>query len=482
MSWNLRHRFAQASRFWRTLAFRLTAWYVLAGLALVVFTSASLYFVLVTELKKSTDLFLADKIHVLRTMLRERPDDWDGLREEIELESAARRYQQFYIRLLDERNVPLLTTPEMAEQLDLSQLTAQTQSRPERAESMQGRNGRLFFVMSAAANIGRSAQTDTVQIAIDISQQELLLARYRYRFWLVLLGTLAIFPLVGYQIARRGIRPVREMARTTRHISSTNLRERIQPEGYPSELASLASTFNKMLDGLEESFERISRFSADIAHDLRTPVNNIRGEAEVALARARTVDEYREVLGSCLEEAVRLSDLIGDLLFLARAESPLAHLHRESVNVGELLSGIREYYEAPAADRGVSLSAVVPNEPVIAQLDRTLLQRAVGNLVSNALAHTPPGKSVVLGASVEPAAVRIDVSDAGVGIPPGALPRVFDRFFRVDESRSQASGGTGLGLAIVQSIMLLHGGNVEIASKVGQGTQVTLRVPVSPAA
>ena len=481
MSWNLRHRFAQASRFWRTLAFRLTAWYVLAGLALVVFTSASLYFVLVTELKKSTDLFLADKIHVLRTMLRERPDDWDGLREEIELESAARRYQQFYIRLLDERNVPLLTTPEMAEQLDLSQLTAQTQSRPERAESMQGRNGRLFFVMSAAANIGRSAQTDTVQIAIDISQQELLLARYRYRFWLVLLGTLAIFPLVGYQIARRGIRPLREMARTTRHISSTNLRERIQPEGYPSELASLAATFNKMLDGLEESFERISRFSADIAHDLRTPVNNIRGEAEVALARARTVDEYREVLGSCLEEAVRLSDLIGDLLFLARAESPLAHLHRESVNVGELLSGIREYYEAPAVDRGVSLSAVVPNEPVIAQLDRTLLQRAVGNLVSNALAHTPPGKSVVLGASVEPAAVRIDVSDAGVGIPPGALPRVFDRFFRVDESRSQASGGTGLGLAIVQSIMLLHGGNVEIASKVGQGTQVTLRVPVSPA-
>ena len=482
MSWNLKHRFAQASHFWGTLAFRLTAWYVLAGLALVVFTTASLYFVLVTELEKSTDLFLADKIHVLRTMLRDRPDDWDGLREEIELESAARRYQQFYIRLLDERDVPLLTTPGMAEQLDLSQLTDQTQSRPERAEDMKGRNGQLFFVMSAAAAVGGSARTDTVQIAIDISQQEALLARYRHRFWLILLGTLAISPLVGYQIARRGIRPVREMGATARHISSTNLHERIQPEGYPSELASLAATFNKMLDGLEESFERISRFSADIAHDLRTPVNNIRGEAEVALARARTIDEYREVLGSCLEEAVRLSDLIGDLLFLARAESPLAHLHRENVNVGELLSGIREYYEAPAADRGVSLSTVVPNEPVIAQLDRTLLQRAVGNLVSNALAHTPPGKSVVLGTSLEPAAVRIEVSDAGVGIPAEALSRVFDRFFRVDESRSQASGGTGLGLAIVQSIMLLHGGNVEIASKVGRGTQVTLRVPVSPAA
>ena len=455
---------------------------MLAALALVVFTSASLYFLLVTELKKSADLFLSDKIHVLRTMLRERPDDRDGLREEIELESAARRYEQFYIRLLDERNVPILTTPGMAEQLDLSRLIAQTQSRPDRAQTLEGRNGRLFLVMSAAMPVGGSPQTDTAQIAIDISQQEALLARYRHRFSLILLVTLAIFPLVGYQIARRGIRPVREMAVTARHISSTNLNERIQPEGYPSELASLAATFNQMLGRLEESFERISRFSADIAHDLRTPVNNIRGEAEVALARARTVDEYREVLGSCLEEAVRLSDLIGDLLFLARAESPLAHLHRESINVGELLSGIREYYEAPAADRGVSLSTAVPNEPLIAQLDRTLLQRAVGNLVSNALAHTPPGKSVVLGASVEPAAVRIEVSDAGVGIPPEALSRVFDRFFRVDESRSQASGGTGLGLAIVQSIMLLHGGNVEIASEVGQGTRVTLRLPMSSAA
>lgn len=482
MSWKRRRRFRPISRFWDTLAFRLTAWYVLAGLALVVLATASLYFFLVKELEKSADLFLADKVNVLRTMLRERPDDWDALHEEIELESAARRYQQFYIRLLDQQNVPLLTTPGMAQQLDLAQLTSQTQGRTGRAEGMKGRDGRSFFVMATELIVGGSAQTDTVQIAIDVSQQEALLARYRQQFWVIVLGSLAIFPLIGYQIARRGIHPVREMATTARHISSTNLHERIQPEGYPAELASLAATFNKMLDGLEESFERISRFSADIAHDLRTPVNNIRGEAEVALARARTVDEYREVLGSCLEESVRLSDLIGDLLFLARSESPLAHLHRESINIGELLSGIREYYEAPAADRGVSLSTVVPNEPVIAQLDRTLLQRAVGNLVSNALAHTPSGKSVVLGASVEAASVRIEVSDAGIGIPAEALPRVFDRFFRVDESRSQASGGTGLGLAIVQSIMLLHGGNVEIASKVGQGTQVTLRVPLSPAA
>src|SRR6202034_2401441 len=273
------------------------------------------------------------------------------------------------------------------------------------------------------------------------------LARYRHRFWLILLGTLAISPLVGYQIARRGIRPVRERGATARHISSTTLHERIQPEGYPSELASSAATFNKMLERLEESFERISRFSADIAHDLRTPVNNIRGEAEVALARARTIDEYRDVLESSLEEAVRLSDLIGNLLFLARAESPLTHLHLERVDIAELLRGMCEYYEASAADGGISLTTAAGAESLIAELDRTLVQRAIGNLVANAIAHTPSGSSVVLAAHSEASAVYVEVTDTGVGIPPEALPRVFDRFFRVDFSRSQASGGTGLGLA-----------------------------------
>jgi len=472
------------------LAFRLTAGYALAGLFLVFLATASLYLVLVSELEKSTDLFLADKVHVLRTMLRERPDDWDALREEVELESAARRYEQFYIRLLDERNTQLLMTPGMADQLDLGQLASQIQSHADRSIRMQGRKDQPFRVTSASATVGPSAtRTYTLQIAIDVSQKEALLARYRLWFGVILLATFAIFPLVGYRVARHGIRPVEEMATTARHISSTNLRERILPEGYPLELASLASTFNEMLDRLEESFERISRFSADIAHDLRTPVNNIRGEAEVALARARSTDEYRDVVESCLEEAVRLSDLIGDLLFLARAESPLTHLRRERLDVGELLGGVQEYYEASAADGGISLTTTVADEPVLAELDRTLLQRAVGNLVSNALAHTPPGGTVVLGTNIissnpissnpDFSTIRIEVSDTGVGIPEEALPRVFDRFFRVDSSRSQASGGTGLGLAIVQSIAQLHGGKVEISSQPGRGTRVTLYMPTA---
>ena len=445
---------------------------------LVILATASLYIVLRTELDRSTELFLADKLHVLDTMLRERPEDEDALREEIELESEARRYQQFYIRLLDEHGVPIMTTPGMAGQLDLEKLASRTRGRSERSIAMAGRHGQPFQVISAAVAVGTPrTHSDTVQIAIDVSQEEELLARYRHWFWGILLAMSVLFPLVGYRIARHGIRPVEEIAATARKITSTNLRERIGSEGYPLELASLAGTFNEMLERLEESFERISRFTADIAHDLRTPVNNIRGEAEVALVRARTVDEYRDVLESSLEEAVRLSELIGDLLFLARAESPLTELHRENVNFGELLTTVRDYYEASATDAGISLVVNDEAEPPKAELDRSLILRAVSNLVSNAIAHTPPGGTVMLAAMNEDAAIRIEVSDTGIGIPAEALPRVFDRFFRVDPSRSKTSGGTGLGLAIVQSILTLHGGSAEITSQLGRGTRVTLRMP-----
>jgi two-component system heavy metal sensor histidine kinase CusS len=312
---------------------------------------------------------------------------------------------------------------------------------------------------------------------VDVSQKAQLLTRFQLWFWITSAGMLVLFPVVGYQIARQGIRPVEEIATTARRITSSHLGERIVAEGYPYELASLALTFNSMLDRLEEAFERISRFSGDIAHDLRTPVNNIRGEAEVALARARTIDEYRDALESSLEEAVRLSDLIGNLLFLARTESPLNHLRLEAVDLVELLEAIREYYEASAADAGVVLTGSTASAPVIAEVDRTLMQRAIGNLISNAIAHTPDGGSVTLGAHAEQAKVLIEVTDTGIGIPPQALPRVFDRFYRVDPSRSKASGGTGLGLSIVQGIMQLHGGSVDIASDMGSGTRVTLCLP-----
>src|SRR5215475_14391662 len=213
MSSKPNHSVPAASRSRRTLAFRLTAAYSLAGLSLVLLATMGLDFALRTELDRSTDLFLADKLNVLRTMLRERPDDEDGLREEIELESAARTYQRFYIRLLDEHGVPILTTPGMTEQLDMAQLVARTRNRPEHSVLIKGRNERAFRVTSAAASVGTPpTRSYTILISIDISQEEELLTRYRYWFWAILAATSVLFPLLGYRIARQGIRPVEEIA------------------------------------------------------------------------------------------------------------------------------------------------------------------------------------------------------------------------------------------------------------------------------
>ena len=478
MYWKCSEQPVSFSRIGRTLAFRLTAAYASAGLLLVLLATCTLYLMLVAELNKSTELFLRDKVNVLRTMLRERPDDEDGLHEEVVLESAARRYEQFYICLLDAHGQPVLITPGMATELDLPAVAALSATSKGVPFPMKGRSGQFFRVIGTTAQSGDSPHRPvTIEVAVDVSRKEALLARFRLWFWVTSAGLLVLFPLIGYRIARQGIRPVEEIAATARRITSSHLGERIQAEGYPYELENLALTFNNMLDGLEDSFQRISRFSADIAHDLRTPVNNIRGEAEVALACARTVDEYRDALESSLEEAVRLSDLIANLLFLARTESPLKHLRLEQVDVTGLVEAVREYYEASAADAKVTLVTSAGSAPVMAELDRTLIQRAVGNLISNAVAYTLDGGMVAVTTRSEAEGVLIEVRDNGVGIPPAALPKVFDRFFRVDSSRSRASGGTGLGLAIVQGIMSLHGGNVEIASEPGLGTRVTLRMP-----
>ena len=200
--------------------------------------------------------------------------------------------------------------------------------------------------------------------------------------------------------------------------------------------------------------------------------------SEVALARTRTPEEYGEVLASCLEESVRLSELIESLLFLARSESPGDHLKRTREDLGRLLTDLRDYYEATATEMGVTLTASV-GDSVWGDVDRALLQRALGNLVSNALAHCSAGDSIWLSARRQGGQTSIEVRDTGSGISADVLPRVFDRFYRADPARSRNSGGAGLGLAIVRQIVFLHGGDVRISSEPGRGTTVSVDLPQS---
>lgn len=478
MSWKRpTSRSAVRSPSW-SLAGRLTAWYTLASLLLIFATAALLYWALTVNMSRDDNLFLADKVHVVRAILRDRPGDSSALEEEVELESAARRYEQFFVRLLDERGREQLSTPGMDALLqpgDFPQPIS-PDAEPGNGPEIRTPKGRNFLVFAAKASVGHTGRAWTMQIAVDRSHDEALLGAYKHWLWLALGLSVLICPLVGHRIARRGIRPVQEISRTAELTGSRNLKARIDPAGYPVELAALAQTFNAMLDRLEDAFGRLSRFSADIAHELRTPVNNIRGEVEVTLTRGRSVDEYREALASCLEESGRLSELIEALLFLARAESPGAHLVREPVNVSDELERVREYYEAPAADAGVALS-VEAERGIVAEVDRVLLQRAVANVVENAINHTPKNGSVRLSAALVDGSVRIQVADTGAGIPPFDLPHVLDRFYRADSARSSRGGHMGLGLAIVKAVADLHGGSVEIASELGRGTQFRLTFP-----
>ena len=462
-----------------SLAARLSVWYALSAFALVLASSAMLYWALTGSLNREDDEFLADKVRVLTKLLRERPRDAPELRWEVEEEWAPRQYAQTFVRILDDRGRTLVSTSGMDRRLPPAAFPAPTPAGAETGAGLDLRaaEGEPFRGMSAEAGAGpNGAARRVVQVAVDNLAEEALLATYRRRVWLVLGVALAACSLTGFEIARRGIRPVREIAAAARRVSTATLHGRVDPARYPAELRSLAQTLNGMLDRLEESFSRLSRFSADIAHELRTPLNILRGEAEVALGQSRSADEYRDVLGSCLEECSHLSRLVESLLFLARAEDPRAQVRAERVDVPAELAKLREFYGAAANEAGVRL-ALRPGPPLAAEVDRTLFQWAVANLIANALAHTPAGGTVELSADPEDGAFRVEVADTGGGIPPGHLPHVFDRFHRVDDARSKQAGGVGLGLAIVRSIMSLHDGTVHIDSDPARGTRATLRFP-----
>jgi two-component system heavy metal sensor histidine kinase CusS len=463
-----------------SLAARLTAWYAGSAFLLLLVATGFLYWVLVRNFEEEDDQYLTEKINVVQTLLRDRAGDAAVLEWEVDEESVTRPFVLVLVRVLDQsgrivaetKGMSALAPPDALREVPM---IVGKLGRGAAIRASQGRHLRVLCAQVAGGSGKR--QNYTIQAALDRTYEENLLAGYRRRLWLVLGLGLILCALAGYGIARRGLRPLHEIAAAMRRTRSTKLSERIGPAGLPAELAALAGTFNEMLDGLEDAFARLSRFSADIAHELRTPINNLRGEMEVAVSKERTPREYREVLESSLEECVRLSRLIDRLLFLARAESPETHIRRERLEVGRELATVREFYEAATGEAGVSLQVEAP-AGITADLDRTLFQQAVGNLVENALAHTPKGGAVRIAASEHNGSLRIEVSDTGCGIPPGHLPRVFDRFHRVDQSRSKNSGGVGLGLAIVNSITHLHGGTASIESEPGRGTRVTLLLPL----
>jgi two-component system heavy metal sensor histidine kinase CusS len=463
-----------------SIALRMTLWYALSTFTLIAVATGALYSVLINTMYEEDLRDLADNLNNARLLLQSSAPG-QFARSPPQRPSWAPPHQpEIYLRVLDSSARTLTETPGMGDELpsptgaELAEISSPNGDQ----RDVLSRSGKPF--MTLMVRVPGQSERDPpqfMQVAMDREHDEYLLARYRERLWIVLGTSLALCALAGYLIARSGMRPIQEISRAGARIRSTTLDERIQAQGLPAELAGLAETFNSMLDRLEQSFLHVSHFSDDVAHELRTPINNLRGEIEVALSKVRSGEEYREILGSSLEECARISRLIQTLLFLARSDSTSDTLQRERINVGHELTKVEEFYGAAATDAGVVL-CVCGDTGACAEVNRTLFQQAVGNLVSNAIAHTPPGGTITVSARVDQGRLTISVNDTGCGIPREHLPRVFDRFYRIDQARASSGQNVGLGLAVVKSVANRHGGHVDIDSAVGRGTEVRVILPI----
>lgn len=302
----------------------------------------------------------------------------------------------------------------------------------------------------------------TVVIAVAINDHLRFLDEFRRTLWLMIIIGIAVMSLMGWIAVRQGHAPLRHIVTQIRQISANKLKTRLSSESVPAELADLAASFNEMLERVDEAFQRISNFSADIAHELRTPVTTLMTQTQVALSQARGLDEYREILYSNIEEYERMTQMISDMLFLAQADNGLRQPDFTEVDLRKEIESLFDYYNVLAEERHVTLSL---EGAAVTRGDRLMLRRVLSNLLSNAIRYTPSGQTVHVrlesGINDES---YITVENPGAAIPPEHIPRLFDRFYRVDPSRQRSGESTGLGLAIVKSIIDAHGGKIEVKS------------------
>lgn len=324
--------------------------------------------------------------------------------------------------------------------------------------------GREILVRAAVLEAGTRAQIRTLWLELAAVSASVLL-----------LGALG-----GWLIARRALGPLARMAEHARRITAEELHERLSAEKSGVELDVLRDAFNETLARLERSFDQLRRFTADASHELRTPLTVLRSVGEVALRSDRSPAEYRETIGTMLEEVDRLTRLAGELLTLARAEAGSAQLKFESLDLTAMAEEVVEQLSVLAEERQQRLEARL-TAPVPVRGDRLAIRHALLNLVDNAIKYAPEGSVVTVRSGSANRAAFVEVLDEGPGIAPEQQPKVFERFYRVDPSRSREVGGTGLGLSLVKWAAEAHGGRVELESAVGKGSTFRFVLPAGDA-
>ncbi|MCP1575384.1 two-component system heavy metal sensor histidine kinase CusS [Herbaspirillum rubrisubalbicans] len=458
------------------MSLRLVVLFGLLALALFTAVGSYLSHSLHVQLERRDDEELAGKCRSINHLVEHAASLEDILARRHLMLDTLSGHDQMLVRIaradgstLMESHDPARSAPD----LDLSTINIRSWDRIEAL-----RVGQLRARYVASMPTTRSGEKAIVLVVRTASDRMLLLADYRADVWWAAgIGTL-LATLLSYFLVRSGLSPLRMMAAQTRAISAHKLDTRLDLQAAPRELHEIVQSFNDMLDRLHRSFQQLSQFSADLAHDVRTPLNNLMVQTQVALGKPRGIDEYQALLSSNIEEYERLSRMMESMLFLARADNAHVVLQLQELDVAEELSRIAEYFEGIAEEAQVRIAVSGAGR---LRADTMLLRRAVGNLVANAIRYTPVDGVITLQASLTEGATIIEVANPGPGIAPAQVERIFDRFYRADPSRSSAGGSSGLGLAIVRTIMALHGGQASVHSEPGRQTVFALRFPTGQA-
>ena len=445
-----------------SLTLRLAAFFAVAAAAVFVVVGFYLYQALATQLRERDDADLIDRVAFIRHLLEETEtvnsvaDAPHRFLDAVDLQGGLLLEMRSADHNLLARNTNAPTLVAAGAGVVASRVP-QVSDVGEEATI----DGARVQIVRALGKVGDTEQLVLISLAHTADARLALLSAYRLKVLGAVAAGVLLTAFLGFLLARRGLSKVSKLADQARAINVNNLQVRLDPSGVPRELQVLADSFNDVLSRLEGGFQNLSQFSADLAHDMRTPLNNLMVQTQVALSKAREREEYQDLLTSHHEEYERMTRMVETMLFLARADHAEIALTTETLDSSSELQRIAEYFDGPALDAGVSFE-VAGAGAVVA--DALLFRRAVGNLVSNAIRYTPRGMTIRLDARLSQAGTTIAVSNPGNGIDEKDLPRLFERFYRSDRSRSSSATSSGLGLAIVKSIMKLHGGEVTVQS------------------
>ncbi|MFA2969624.1 heavy metal sensor histidine kinase [Acinetobacter pittii] len=314
------------------------------------------------------------------------------------------------------------------------------------------------FIYNKASDQNNNISTAQIIVGVDTSEHIHFLNEFRRQLlYIGIIGTICLM-LLGWFAAWRGLRPVQKMAKVAEGISAQHLSERLEVDNTPTELKSLAIAFNDMLDRLETAVGKLSDFSSDLAHEMRTPINNLMTQTQVCLSRTRDITTYQEILFSNLEEFERLARMVSDMLFLAKAEHGLHRANLQRVNLVKEVSTLFDFYDAIAAEKGMSLEQTGQG---YVEGDPSMLRRALSNLLSNAIKYGKSDSIIKINCQQNNDATVLTIENESSPLSQEQLTRLFDRFYRTDASRQRVEEGTGLGLAITKSILDVHGATIQ---------------------